>query len=515
MVNREVDSKLSQRAPGGPSPLASRLARFRLIPPLETYPWLVEFVQEPAGKVALLTVFALALQRVSSMWALLALVLGFIAFLPQYRRILVTVGTLLALVFYNDWIKWPLLTEIADRANLPGAISARFKATSILLFLGFCALSWHLIMRYKNSLVARQPVRFLLLLYALAFLSACAATPGRVRLWLWCFTVLLGGYFWALCYSFTDRNAKGRDGLLLQLGTYHPFWIGAVPTVTPLAKGSLYLRNIEAKSATEFAVTQLKGLKLLLWALILAAVLDVFGYVVYGQQGVLSGPLRITAHFSLPRFADALANSAAGARYPWYICWVSVIADFASTALDFSVMGHLVIACCRMAGFRAARNTCRPLQARNIADFWNRYLFYFKEVMVDFFFFPTYMRYFKRHPRLRMLAATFAAAGLGNMIYHLMRWVEPAAEVGLWQYVVGFQSYAFYTLVLSAGIGFSQLRDIHGKKSGPETWFRARVFTPASVLLFYCVLHIFDYTAVTHPLSERFVFLMNMFGLHV
>jgi hypothetical protein len=125
------------------------------------------------------------------------------------------------------------------------------------------------------------------------------------------------------------------------------------------------------------------------------------------------------------------------------------------------------------------------------------------------------MRYFKRHPRLRMLAATFAAAGLGNMIYHLMRWVEPAAEVGLWQYVVGFQSYAFYTLLLSAGIGFSQFREIHGNKRGPETWFRARVFTPASVLLFYCLLHIFDHTAVAHPLSERFVFLMNMFGLRV
>ncbi len=515
MVTREVDSNLSQRGlPGGP-PLASRLARFRIIPCLEAFPGLVEFIQEPAGKASLLLVFALGLQRVSTMWALLTVILACATFLPRYRRILVTIGTLLALVFYNGWIKWPLLTEIAEQAHLAGAISVRFKATSIFLFLAFCGLSRQTIMLYRNSFVGRQPVRFLILLYAVAFLSACAAPPGRVRLWLWCFTVLLGGYFWSLCYSFTDRKAKDRDGFFLQLGTYHPFWIGVVPTVTTFAKGSLYLRNIEAKSAKELAVAQLKGLKLLLWALILGVVLDVFGYVVYGQRGVLSGPLHIPVHFSLPRFADALASSASGVRYPWYICWASVMADFARNLLDFSVMGHLIIACCRMAGFRAARNTWRPLEARNIADFWNRYLFYFKEIMVDFFFFPTYMRYFKRHPRLRMLTATFAAAGVGNLIYHFMLWHEQVAEVGLWQYVVGFQSYAFYTLVLSAGIGISQLHEIRGSKSTTTTWFRARVITPASVLLFYCVLHIFDHTNVAHPLSERFGFLMNMFGLRV
>jgi len=493
---------------------ASRLERFRIIPPLETYPWLVEFVQEPAGKAALLLIFALGLQRVTILWALLTLILGFIAFLPRYRRIVLTIGTLLALAEYSGWLKWPVLTGIAEQAQLPGEISTGFRATSILLFLGFCALCWHLVIRYKDSLPARRPVRFLLLLYALALLAACSARPGRLRIWLWTFSILLVGYFWALCYSLADRNPKGRDGFLLQLGTFHPFWIGAVPTTTPFGKGALYLRNVEAKSPAEFAVAQLKGLKLLLWALILAAVLDVFVYVVHGQTGLLSGSLYIPFHLNVPRFTDLLESSAAGAPFAWYIGWASVIADFARTALDYAVMGHLIIACCRMAGFRAVRNTCRPLRARSIADFWNRYLYYFKELMVEFFFFPTYLRYFKRHPRLRLLAATFAAAGLGNAIYHFMRRIEPVAEVGPWRALVGFQSYAFYTLLLSIGIGVSQLRAAR-RTDGTKTWFRTRVVTPASVVLFYCLLHVFDETVVTHPLSERFGFLMNMFGWRI
>ena len=36
-----------------------------------------------------------------------------------------------------------------------------------------------------------------------------------------------------------------------------------------------------------------------------------------------------------------------------------------------------MIACVRMAGFRALRNTYRPLESRTVAEFWNRYAFYF------------------------------------------------------------------------------------------------------------------------------------------
>lgn len=495
--------------------LASRFARFRIIPPIETNPALVALVQKPVGKVALLTAFALPLHLVTDLWPYLILILGVIAFVPQYRRLLVTLGTLTWLLTDNGWIKWVFLAELAHRAGLTGAISNLFRMTSLLLFFCFCALCRLLIMHFKNAPFARRPILSLLLLYATALLSACCTAPGPIRIWLWCFTILLGGYFWALCYCVTDKNPKRRESFWLQLGTFHPFWLAGDTTTTPYPKGAAYLRKTEAKSAAELAVTQLKGLKLLLWALILGVALDVFVYVVHGQHtGSLTRALHIPLHFSLPPFSKALEKSIGGTPYPWYICWASVIADFVSIMLNWSVIGHLIIACCRMAGFRAVRSTYRPLQSRSIADFWNRYSFYFKELLVEFFFFPTYVRYFKRHPRLRMLAATFAAAGLGNAIFHFMRDIEPVAEIGLWSALVGFQSYIFYAVLLSVGIGVSQLR-AERKPRKTTTWFRMRVVSPAAVLLFYCVLHVFDDTSRAHPLSERFVFLANMFGWRI
>ncbi len=89
--------------------------------------------------------------------------------------------------------------------------------------------------------------------------------------------------------------------------------------------------------------------------------------------------------------------------------------------LTLSIWGHIIIATCRMAGFKALRNTWSPLQSKTIAEFWNRYYYYFKELLVEFFFYPTFLRFFKTKPRLRMFMATMAAAGLGNMLYHFFR----------------------------------------------------------------------------------------------
>jgi hypothetical protein len=511
-LNYSLDPPLSHVS-WNPSGWKARLEHFRIIPPLESYPALVDLVQEPVGKVVLLVTFAVPLRLLTNMWPHMVLILALIAFLPQYRRFLVTVGTLTWMFLHNGWIDWGLLAEVAPRTGMPAVISSGFRLASITLFMGFCALCWHLIMHFKNAPFARRPVVFLYGLYATVLLAACCLEPGPMRSWLWCFIILLGGYFWALCYSFTDKNAKTRDGFLLQLGAYHPFWMAGLTTTTPYPKGAAYLRKTEAKPASEFAVTQLKGLKLLLWASILAVILDVFVYLVHGQQtGSISRAVHIPLHFSLPPFNEALEKSVAGTPYPWYICWASVMAAFVRTMLDWSVTGHLIIACCRMAGFRAVRSTYRPLQSRSIADFWNRFSFYFKELLVEFFFFPTYVRYFKHHPRLRMFAATFAAAGLGNLLFHFVRDIAPVAEIGLWKSLVGYQTYVFYAVVLSAGIGISQLRAERKANSQPTTWFRARVISPAAVLLFYCVLHVFDDTGRAHPLSERFVFLAGMFG---
>jgi len=163
-----------------------------------------------------------------------------------------------------------------------------------------------------------------------------------------------------------------------------------------------------------------------------------------------------------------------------------------------------------MAGFNLLRNTYKPLYATTIAEFWNRFYFYFKELLVEFFFFPTYVRYFKKHRRLRLAAATFAAATLGNLVYHFCRDINYVFELGFWRALTGFQVYAFYAAVLGASIALSQLR---GKRAPGPLPFHRRVISSFGVIGFYCLLEIFDYEGRSHSLGTHLAFFGNLFPL--
>ena len=117
---------------------------------------------------------------------------------------------------------------------------------------------------------------------------------------------------------------------------------------------------------------------------------------------------------------------------------------------------HIIIAIIRMCGFKALRNTYRPLASRTIAEFWNRFFYYFKELLVEFFFYPVFFRYFKNRPLLRMYTATMAAAFFGNFLFHFMRDIFYVIELGFFEAMIAFHSYFAYSFVLGNAIFLSQ-----------------------------------------------------------
>ena len=78
--------------------------------------------------------------------------------------------------------------------------------------------------------------------------------------------------------------------------------------------------------------------------------------------------------------------------------------------------------------------------------------------MMDCFFLPTYARYFRNWPRLRIIAAVVAAAFVGNMYYHLLQHKEPLV-LGDWAKLWGLLgARLIYCALLAAGITLSMLR---------------------------------------------------------
>ncbi len=170
----------------------------------------------------------------------------------------------------------------------------------------------------------------------------------------------------------------------------------------------------------------------------------------------------------------------------------------------------------RLFGFRVFRNVYKPLLSTTLVDFWNRFNYYFKELLVEFFFFPTFLKAFKARPRLRIFAATMAAAGAGNLYYHLMRdspllFRMPSAEAASW-----IASRALYSFLLGVGIFVSMLREKErrGRPSPPDLRWPAlrRLRAIAGVWLFYSLLHIWGMPPAELGFGQRARFFCSLFG---
>jgi hypothetical protein len=200
-----------------------------------------------------------------------------------------------------------------------------------------------------------------------------------------------------------------------------------------------------------------------------------------------------------------------GTPAAWHLRWESQILFFFEVTLNFAVLGHRIIAGCRMAGFNALRNSYRPLSSKTISEFFNRFYYYFKELLVDFFFYPTFLRYWKGHKKLRMIFATFASIAFGNSFFHLVRDWHFFQETGLWKGLVNYQVLFFYNVVLATAVSVSQLR-----KRGPRArgFIRGQFLPAIGVILFYCVLSVFGDEDRLYPLAVHFKYLASLFFIH-
>jgi hypothetical protein len=271
----------------------------------------------------------------------------------------------------------------------------------------------------------------------------------------------------------------------------------------PYGKGYDHLADADAAIRT---VSQLAGLRLLLlaWAWVGAlSALDAFAYG--GGVGSLG----------LIRLADLIQAGDHGTASIAHR-WLSLVAELVRGTLTLAIFGHFIIGTLRLFGFNVFRNTYRPLLSETLIDFWNRFYYYFKELLAEFFFFPTYFSCFKRHPRLRVFAATVAAAGVGNVYYHVLVYLPTLAEAGASGALALMSSRVLYSSVLSVGIFVSLVRQqqrrgraLPASASGPT----ARIRRIAGVWLFYAIIQIWNVDPIHLTFAERTRFFTALFGL--
>ena len=458
--------------------------------------------QTVAGKFALWVAGCALLWKLDvdpPMLAAFTLVLVF----PQHRRLLLMLAALglVAVRFLpRDIIEISHLAEslrAVDSARwVQYAASTAIAAAAVLL------LTWAAI-RFDRlpETVRRRP---LLWLHGLAGIALVAGARWHVE------ALLLAPFLlWRASYMLKSA-AAGRVAGTKFLD--HLFYLVPVfgGSNTPFGKGLEYLGRCEARNLEAMARSQLAGIRLLALAIVLDFLLAMMLAVVHGRADTMFRASLAQWSLGMPMLGEVLAapGNPGIARG-----WLGVYLELIYTTTRLAVYGHIVIGSLRLLGYNAFRNTYKPLLATSIVEFWNRFYYYFKELLVEMFFYPAFYRSGWANPRLRMLIAVFAAAFAGNAYFHLLRDYEPVLA-GDWQVVETYWiPRLIYCFLLALGIWLSMMRqqELRRQAGRPSGWL-IRLRGIAGVWTFFGLLHVWLVEPPVADAARRASFFRSLVG---
>ena len=491
-----------QTSSARPSAWFSPLALRRLWLSMDQNDRVVEWAQSKAGIAVVHGAFLLALATLpvirTKHMALIAITLVLAALLPGRRgMVFAGMGMLFFLLrpFRNEF-HYNNFGEIWAGIGVLGANAQVGMIVCSAVFFCLILLLIENQRRKSVSLVAERPVLSMLLVgTGLTAITVLVPQDHGVFAFAWLLVAYLSSTFFFIGYILMAARQKRPLANTTLLGYVRPFWADSVVPI----KGPGYLSKFEAHDAPALAVTRLKGLKLAVWAVILFWT----GEIVFNQF--------IHSSLGLPLFDAHLKAVSESGSDSLALGWTVVAIHFLERVLVVGAVVHALVAVIRMAGFGIPRGMVKPLGSRTISEYWGKYLFYFKELLSDFFFFPTFQRCFKKHPRLRIAFATFMAAFVGNILFDVISEAPAFSVNGFVATVNSFASYTVYAGGLTLGIIWSQLFQ---QKPRPEDgFFRYQVLPRIIVLVFFGLLQIFDDHSGVVSLSDRFTFLFSLFGV--
>jgi hypothetical protein len=435
---------------------------------------------------------------------------------PFLKFQIMAVSGLIGLYFGNSFFYSP-------RGPVIGLLSF-FGYTNFLLpplfFLILVVISIGICMTYR-AWVARLPPstlvrRYPFFVFLSVYLACVLSIPWRqFAPWLqFCYllvTIGLSGFVVALGFDLEALHLRNPMKGFSRAAFYLYFW--KLYFVAPF-KGESYLRSVQVTTSAEIDRVRLKALRLIVWAVVLQFIFLVFRNLVFQRQGPAYFSILEPYCLNLPTMAAALGSIKKGETFHPFIAWTIVFAEFFSNLFRYTVFGHIMVSLARMAGFNIFRNTYRPFEAKSFNEFFSRYNYYYKELLLHLFYFPVFFGFFRNHKRLRVVFAVVASVGIGNFLIILVGDIHYFKNFGTAYIFARFLPYAFYCLVLSVVLSFSTLYQIEkGRKpiSGSSSMKWTRPLMMILIVTFFAVLRIFD-EPFNGPIQNNFEMLLNLFG---
>ncbi len=383
---------------------------------------------------------------------------------------------------------------------VPQAMASGIGAKPVIfsaLWVGAVALwSRHPVLKKRSPLVLH--VAAFLFIALLAYLQV---TQLRFIASALAFQQLTVEFLWRTSYWIKWRRRSGDNAPILKhLYALIPF-VGAGGV--PIGKNPDYFARHEARDEAALTASQIEGLKLLLLATLWRAVQFLMQDIFWAGPNESFPAWLLDLQSAIPPMPALLQNAA---MFSIWQRWTGLFAELFRAIIELAVFGHTIVGVCCLMGYRLPRNTQAPLLSTSIVEFWNRYYYYFKELLLDYFFFPVYLKLKGLPVYLRTILSTFAAAFLGNIYYHVLLYGALPITGHPDQFLQEIYARVIYCSILATGLSASMLRSLNKRP-------RIRVLGMASAILFFALIHIWNAGGDEVTVSERWKLFTSLAGM--
>lgn len=437
---------------------------------------------------------------------------AFAALYPGFGYIALPIAAAIALASFLPAWRRPVLTLLAvlicSRNLAPAVVmgASRLAANQLAMETLGLGVGWICLLLAWTRWSPRLPARlarlspFVLHLLALGLLAG--VWWGNRRGLLAGFAAgglasMVSEFLWRSTYWMKWRSRQpGKVAMWSNLFAAIPF-LGAGGV--PIGKHPGYFAKHEAPDAARLAAAQLEGIRLLALALLWRL-----------ADGALSGWLwarpswlpvwAVPPRPILPTMERLLSLPF---LYPLAYRWAGLYVELFHAVLTLAVFSHTIVGVFCLMGFHIPRNMKSPLLARTILDFWGRYYFYFKELLMDFWFFPVFLRTARLPVFWRTMLATVAAAFLGNLYYHLILYWPALAGGSAGDFAARMEARVIYCALLAAGLCGSFARALPGRRRSTLPSVPRRIFQALVVSGFFALLHVWNFVGSGISVQDR------------
>jgi hypothetical protein len=426
----------------------------------------------------------------------IAAAIGLASFRPAWRR---SVLTLLAILICS----WNLAPQVMIGVSRQATKRLTLEALGLAVVWMGLLLAWT---RWSPRWPARLARHSLLLLHAMAIgliVGIWVMHGGGVLVSLAAggLSSMVSEFLWRSSYWIKWRSRQPAKV---------PVWsnlFAAIPFLgaggVPFGKNPAYFAKYEALDADRLVSSQLEGIRLLA----LAQVWRMADAALSGWLWAKPSWLPVWAvprHPLVPTMETMLHLPA---LYSLGYRWAALYGELFHAILILAVFSHTIVGIFCLMGFQIPRNMKSPLLAGTILDFWSRYYFYFKELLMDFWFFPVFLRTSRLPVFWRTMLATVAAAFVGNLYYHVVLYWPTMAAGGSAEFLSRIEARVIYCALLAAGLCGSFARSLrrsqakHRSAAAPSV--PRRIFQGLVVSGFFALLHVWNFLGAQISVHDR------------